>query len=127
MQCLFLRLRLNQNLDGPRHVVLCVCACAVRRWADDQPGFVCGNDPNGNSNKCVGWDGVPGVDNCDGSYPEQCRVCHCVDHNSVAATGPPGTGDHGPWGQSLFGHTANNGGVYSTIRIPFGRTLRVCM
>lgn len=31
-----------------------------------------------------------------------------------------GAGDGGPWGIGLLGHTAANGGVYSTIRIPFG-------
>lgn len=44
-------------------------------------------------------------------------------HPSPTTQAPPGTGDHGPWGQALFGHTASNGGVYSTIRIPFGTSL----
>ena len=32
----------------------------------------------------------------------------------------PAPGDGGPWGIGLLGHTANQGGVYSTVRIPFG-------
>eukprot|EP00494_Astrolonche_serrata_P024065 UN24323 len=31
-----------------------------------------------------------------------------------------------PWGVGLFGHTAKNG-VYSTVRIPFGETLRTTL
>ena len=30
-----------------------------------------------------------------------------------------------PWGVDLFGHTANSGGVYSTLRVPFGNSVRV--
>jgi hypothetical protein len=33
-------------------------------------------------------------------------------------------GDAAPWGVGLFGHTANKGGVYSTVRIPFGASVR---
>jgi hypothetical protein len=36
-----------------------------------------------------------------------------------------GNGDNGPWGNALFGHTAHKGGVYSTVRIPFGEKLKV--
>ena len=32
----------------------------------------------------------------------------------------PAPGDGGPWGIGLLGHTAKQGGVYSTVRIPFG-------
>ena len=35
-----------------------------------------------------------------------------------------GTEDEGPWGISLLGHTANNGGVYSTVRIPFAKSIK---
>ena len=40
------------------------------------------------------------------------------------ANGSPwgSAGDDGPWGIGLMGHTAANGGVYSTVRIPFGRS-----
>ena len=38
------------------------------------------------------------------------------------AGAPPGDG--GPWGISLLGHTAANGGVYSTVRIPFGKHVK---
>jgi len=34
------------------------------------------------------------------------------------------TGDGGPWGTDLFGHTAAGGGVYSTWRIPFGKSVK---
>lgn len=98
-------------------------------WAPDQPGFVCGNDPNGNTNDCIGWDGVPATVSCDGKYPEQCRVCHCTAA-APAETAPrvdPGGSDKGPWGESLWGHTANNGGVYSTVRVPFGKSLRATL
>jgi hypothetical protein len=30
-----------------------------------------------------------------------------------------------PWGIEQFGHTASSGGVSSTIRIPFGKSVRV--
>ena len=99
-------------------------------WTPDQPGFVCGHDPNNNTGACLGWKDVPAVDDCDGTYPEMCRVCHCRGTPSPPAppaSGPPGTGDHGPWGTALFGHTANNGGVYSTVRIPFGKSLRATL
>ena len=33
-------------------------------------------------------------------------------------------GDATPWGVDLFGHTANKGGVYSTMRVPFGASVR---
>jgi hypothetical protein len=33
----------------------------------------------------------------------------------------------GPYGHNLFGKTAKSGGVYSTMRIPFGTSLRVTM
>ena len=33
-------------------------------------------------------------------------------------------GDATPWGVGLFGHTANKGGVYSTMRVPFGASVR---
>lgn len=33
-------------------------------------------------------------------------------------------GDGGPWGVGMFGHTAQSGGVYSTWRIPFGKSVR---
>jgi hypothetical protein len=33
-------------------------------------------------------------------------------------------GDAEPWGNDLFGHTANKGGVYSTMRIPFGKSVK---
>jgi hypothetical protein len=35
-----------------------------------------------------------------------------------------GTEDKGPWGTALLGHTASNGGVYSTVRIPFAKSIR---
>lgn len=35
-----------------------------------------------------------------------------------------GTEDKGPWGTALLGHTAANGGVYSTVRIPFAKSIR---
>ena len=35
-----------------------------------------------------------------------------------------GTEDEGPWGTALLGHTAANGGVYSTVRIPFTKSIR---
>jgi hypothetical protein len=40
----------------------------------------------------------------------------------AANHGGPGTYDNRglPWGVEQFGHTASSGGVYSTIRIPFG-------
>jgi len=34
---------------------------------------------------------------------------------------------HIPWGVSLFGHTATNGGVYSTVRIPFGANIKLTL
>lgn len=30
-----------------------------------------------------------------------------------------------PWGIDKFGHTASSGGIYSTVRVPFGKTVRV--
>jgi hypothetical protein len=35
-----------------------------------------------------------------------------------------GTKDDGPWGTALLGHTAANGGVYSTVRIPFAKSIK---
>lgn len=32
-----------------------------------------------------------------------------------------------PWGVALFGHTAENGGVYSTVRFPFGSSVKVTL
>jgi hypothetical protein len=103
-------------------------------WAPDQPGYVCGNDPNGNTNKCVGWKDIHDPDSCSGKYPAQCRVCRCLDSATFqkefyegAPRADPGTGDKGPWGVGLFGHTAANGGVYSTIRVPFGKKLRATL
>eukprot|EP00041_Stephanoeca_diplocostata_P025931 m.691229 g.691229 ORF g.691229 m.691229 type:complete len:578 (-) comp22853_c0_seq5:924-2657(-) len=108
-------------------------------WAPDQPNYVCGNDPNKLTHDCVGWTGIPATVDCDGKYPESCRVCHCVQKSPRAvkdarsrsarrtAPGVPGTGDQGPWGTGLFGHTAANGAVYSTIRIPFGKSFRATL
>lgn len=99
-------------------------------WAPDQPNYVCGNDPNGNTNACVGWESVPSSVDCAGAYPQSCRVCHCVNTpsiESVSTSGPPGTGDSGPWGVGLFGHTAANGGVYSTVRMPFQKSFKATL
>jgi hypothetical protein len=96
-------------------------------WAPDQPNFVCGNDPN--AGLCVGWESVPAAVSCEGTFPASCRVCHCVAKAAAPTpqAAPPGTGDHGPWGIGLFGHTANNGGVYSTVRIPFQKTFKATL
>eukprot|EP01049_Picozoa_sp_SAG25_P005170 SAG25_NODE_344_length_9418_cov_328.220815_10_plen_607_part_01 len=107
-------------------------------WASDQPGYVCGPDHNGNAKRCIGWHGIPAAGSpCGGSYPSQCRICRCLP--ATAADGgeeveegvrSSGSGterqltDGGPWGEALFGHTASRGGVYSTVRIPFGAHLR---
>ena len=99
-------------------------------WADDQPGFVCGNDPHGLTNNCVGWHAIPAAgSDCAGHYPEQCRVCRCLPKEDAAAPAAvavdaAGVNDGSPFGESLFGHTARQGGVYSTVRIPFGKSLR---
>jgi len=100
-------------------------------WAPDQPGFVCGGGDE-NRYKCIGWNGVPTDDQCSADFDSQCRVCRCVGKEvELPVVGPspgdPGTGDHGPWGEALFGHTAANGGVYSTMRIPFGSKIRATL
>jgi hypothetical protein len=94
-----------------------------------------------NFSACVrsGWHGIPSTGSaCTGSYPEQCRVCRCLSSSTPSlglgdveaagretqearGSGDPGTGgtgqtDDGPWGETLFGHTAAHGAVYSTIR-----------
>jgi len=33
--------------------------------------------------------------------------------------------DQSPWGINEFGHTASGGGIYSTVRIPFSKSIRV--
>ena len=38
--------------------------------------------------------------------------------------GRSGTSPAEPWGVGLFGHTAQHGGVYSTMRIPFASSVR---
>lgn len=43
---------------------------------------------------------------------------------SRAATGNSPPSDGSPFGHDLFGKTAQSGGVYSTVRIPFGTSLR---
>ena len=103
-------------------------------WAPDQPQWTCGEDPNGNTGHCIGWDNIPLADLCTGSYPASCRVCHCTETTQSTPTsgyggGPivPGTGDGPAWGVGAFGHTAKNGGVYSTMRIPFGKSLRATL
>ena len=94
-------------------------AQANKWWAPDQPNYVCGNDGNGNSGHCVGWDDIPTADLCSASFPTACRVCHCVAGSEsgaavrgAAAPPAPGTSDGGPWGTAAFGHTAHDGGVY---------------
>jgi len=42
-----------------------------------------------------------------------------------AVNGTQNPKDGSPWGNSLFGHTAKDGGVYTTVRVPFLKTLRV--
>jgi len=44
----------------------------------------------------------------------------------LAAEGLPTTGteDGSPWGTYLMGKTANKGGIYSTVRIPFGTHIK---
>jgi hypothetical protein len=49
---------------------------------------------------------------------------------NVGRFSPDGQGRSGqppaePWGVGLFGHTAQHGGVYSTVRIPFAASVRV--
>lgn len=51
------------------------------------------------------------------------REIAILGHKSVNGTQKPLDGS--PWGLSLFGHTATNGGVYSTVRVPFLKSLRV--
>eukprot|EP00040_Diaphanoeca_grandis_P021191 m.112895 g.112895 ORF g.112895 m.112895 type:complete len:466 (+) comp28226_c0_seq1:152-1549(+) len=42
-----------------------------------------------------------------------------------AQTGNPGgTTDGGPWGIDMMGRTAKSGGVFSTVRIPFGTSIK---
>jgi hypothetical protein len=36
-----------------------------------------------------------------------------------------GFGDQGPWGGARMGKTGNQGGLYNTFRIPFGRHIRI--
>jgi hypothetical protein len=42
--------------------------------------------------------------------------------NRPSTTGPT---DGSPYGLALFGKTAKSGGVYSTVRIPFGKSVKV--
>jgi len=44
---------------------------------------------------------------------------------NLAVNGTRTPYDKSPWGIDLFGHTAKNGGVYSTIRIPFSKAIRM--
>jgi len=109
-----------------------VASCAFPQkedswYAADQPCFVCGRDPNGNTGDCVGWANVPPSVSCQGTYPESCRVCHCVAPPTGPAPAEPGSGDQGPWGIDLFGHTAGKGGVYSTMRIPFQKSFKATL
>ena len=97
-------------------------------------GYVCGHDSNGNGGDCIGWSGLPAAGAaCSGQYPSQCRVCHCVKTAAPVAApasssgGAPPTGDGAAWGEALFGHTASNGGVYSTARVPFGQSIRLTL
>jgi hypothetical protein len=48
-------------------------------------------------------------------------------HSSLAPGSSGGQYDNRglPWGLADFGHTASSGGVSSTIRIPFGKSVRV--
>ena len=55
-----------------------------------------------------------------------------LDFNLFIAHGLAGFPDsenddltHGPWGTRRIGHTAANGGIYNTIRIPFSTSFRV--
>ena len=54
-----------------------------------------------------------------------------LELGNVGRFAPDGQGHGGngstpqPWGVGMFGHTAKNGGVYSTMRIPFGSSARV--
>ena len=54
-----------------------------------------------------------------------------LELGNVGRFAPDGQGHGGngsrpqPWGVGMFGHTAKNGGVYSTMRIPFGSAVRV--
>lgn len=54
-----------------------------------------------------------------------------LELGNVGRFAPDGQGHEGngstpqPWGVGMFGHTAKNGGVYSTMRIPFGSSVRV--
>jgi hypothetical protein len=45
-----------------------------------------------------------------------------VSFNADIGTNPAQDGS--PWGHDLFGKTANNGGVYSTFRVPFQSSIR---
>jgi len=38
--------------------------------------------------------------------------------------GNPGESDGGAWGIGMMGRTAKSGGVYSTVRIPFGKSIK---
>ena len=42
----------------------------------------------------------------------------------VGALNADDGGDSSAWGIGLFGHTASRGGVYSTVRIPFSKSVR---
>ncbi|CAE7886984.1 unnamed protein product [Symbiodinium necroappetens] len=51
-------------------------------------------------------------------------------HWNLAGTNAQ-SGDHmpdgSPWGTSLMGRTAKSGGVYSTLRVPFGKSIRTAI
>lgn len=48
-----------------------------------------------------------------------------VGRQAAISNSPPSDNGGRPWGVDLFGHTAKSGGVSSTMRIPFGESLRV--
>jgi len=60
-------------------------------WAEDQPAYVTGADPN--QGKCLGYTGVPSGVLCSGSFEASSRLCRCD---------PPST-DDATFGTSLAG------------------------
>lgn len=80
------------------------------------------------------WDWVQGLVNfyIDGEVTPSISVtllelageAHFNAAGDNAQTGSEGTTDGSPWGIAMMGRTAKSGGVYSTVRVPFAKSLR---
>ena len=84
--------------------------------------------PDGNDSPACPWDWQAGrlrvyVDG-EAAASVDVTLRQLAGVGSRAAVGNDAPGDGSPFGHELFGKTARTGGVYSTLRVPFGASVR---